>query len=389
MTSSMILTNMKSRESELVKILRVITRLNVGGPSKQVRTLNSLFDGKEFEQLIVVGSVLNSEKEIDLKHFGDLVRIKSLQRGFNPLNEIRSIFHLAREIRRYKPDIIHSHLSKAWALTILAKYLSGAKCKVIHTFHGHILHSYFSRWKILILNLIQRFLASKSDYLVAVNDITKKELIAAKIGSEEKFAVIYPGFKPLNQYSKINARRKLGLIDNYFTIGFIGRFEEIKRPDILSKVINISLACSGSLQFIVCGGGEQYEEFKNKTADPRVHCLPWTEDLSLIYSSVDLMLLTSDNVGSHLTIIEAGQLGVPTLSRSVGGVPSLITNNVNGFLTGDDPETIASDLLRLSNSPDFFSTIARVAKKHFGESFSEVAFLDNYRKLYFKSVSRV
>lgn len=371
----------------MIRVLRVITRLNVGGPSKQILTLNSLFDGKDFEQLIVTGRVLDSEMEIDLSSFGEVTRVSSLQRGFNPLNDLLSVLQIAKMLRKYKPDIIHTHLSKAWALTILAKNISGTKCKVIHTFHGHILHSYFSKWKALIINLIQRFLASNSDYLVAVNDITKNELIAARIGSEEKFVVIYPGFKALEHHSKINARRRLGLAENVLTVGFIGRFEQIKRPDILSKVINISLGSSDSLQFIVCGGGELYEDFKNKTANPKVHCFPWTHDLSLIYSSVDLMLLTSDNEGSPLTIIEAGQLGIPTLSRAVGGVPSLIADGVTGFLTGDDPETIASDLSRISKSPDFLLGVSAKAKERFGQNFGELTFLQSYKSLYTRVAS--
>ena len=371
----------------MIRVLRVITRLNVGGPSKQILTLNSLFDGKKFEQLIVTGRVLDSEIEIDLNSLGDVVRISSLRRGFNPLNDLWSVIQIARVLRQYKPDIIHTHLSKAWALTILAKNLSGANCKVIHTFHGHILHSYFSKCKALVLNLVQRFLALNSDHLVAVNDITKKELIAARIGSEEKYVVIYPGFKALEQHSKINARRRLGLMDDDFTVGFIGRFEEIKRPDILSKVINISLRNSGSTQFIVCGGGELYEGFKNETASPKVHCLPWTNDLSLIYSSVDLMLLTSDNEGSPLTIIEAGQLGVPTLSRAVGGVPSLIAHELTGFLTGDDPEAIANALLRISKSPDLLLEVSAKTKAHFGHNFGELTFLNSYKSLYIKAAS--
>jgi glycosyltransferase involved in cell wall biosynthesis len=361
--------------------------LNVGGPSKQILTLSSLFDGREFEQLIVAGRVLDSEMEIDLSSLGHVTRISALQRGFNPLRDMWSVLQISKVLRKYKPDIIHTHLSKAWALTILAKKLSGAHCKVIHTFHGHILHSYFSNWQALILNLVQRFLALNTDFLVAVNDITKKDLIAARIGNEEKFVVIYPGFKALTQHSKVDARRRLGLIDDDFTVGFIGRFEEIKRPDILSKVINISLKGTGSTQFIVCGGGELYEGFKIETASSKVHCLPWTDDLSLIYSSVDLMLLTSDNEGSPLTIIEAGQLGVPTLSRAVGGVPSLIAHELTGFLTGDDPEAIADALSRLSKSPDLLLEVSTKTKAHFGHNFGELIFLNSYKSLYFKATS--
>lgn len=371
----------------MIKVLRVITRLNVGGPSKQIFTLSSLFDGKDFEQLIVTGRVLDSEREIDLISLGNVTRISTLQRGFNPINEIRCVLQIAKVIRQYKPNLIHTHLSKAWALTILAKIFSGAQCKVIHTFHGHILHSYFSKSKEVLVNLVQKFLASKSDYLVAVNDLTKRDLIAAKIGSEEKFKVIYPGFKALYQHSKVHARNRLGLIDNLFTVGFVGRFEKVKRPDILSKVINMAIESSNSIQFVVCGGGELYEDFQIETSNPKVHCFPWTQDLSLLYSSVDLMLLTSDNEGSPLTIIEAGQFGVPTLSRRVGGVPSLISHELTGFLADDDPESIAKTLSRISCSPDFLLEVSTKTKEYFGQNFNELTFLNSYKSLYIEAAS--
>ncbi len=371
----------------MIRVLRVITRLNVGGPSKQVLTLNSIFDGKEFEQLILTGNVLDSEMEIDLELLGDVVRISSLQRGFNPLYDLRAVIQIAKTLRQYRPDIIHTHLSKAWALTILAKGLSRVNCKVIHTFHGHILHGYFSKWKVSIFNSVQRFLALKSDCLVAVNDITKKDLITARIGDEVKFVVINPGFKALKQHSKIHARRELGIVEDIFTVGFVGRFEAIKRPDILSGVINASIKDLKEIQFLVCGGGELYESFKKNTADPKVNCLPWPDDLSLVYSSVDLMLLTSDNEGSPLTIIEAGQLGVPTLSRAVGGVPSLIAHDSTGFLSGNDPETIAISLSRIFKEPDLLSEVSAKTRLNFGQNFSELAFLTNYKRLYIKIAS--
>jgi glycosyltransferase involved in cell wall biosynthesis len=356
--------------------------LNVGGPSKQILTLNSLFDGREFEQLIVTGSVLDSEVEIDLNSLGGVVRINSLQRRFNPLNDFRSILKIAKVLRQYKPDILHTHLTKAWALTILAKSLSGVNCRVIHTFHGHTLHSYFSKWKTSILRSVQRYLAYKSDCLVAVNEITKMDLITAKIGSQGKFSVIHPGFKTLNQYSKTNARRRLGLTEDAFTVGFVGRFEAIKRPDILSKVINISLGASGSIQFLICGGGALYDEFKRATANARVHCLPWIDDLSHIYSSVDLMILTSDNEGSPLTIIEAGQLGVPTLSRSVGGVPSLIVHGKTGYLGGDQPEMLAKSLSEIFANTKLLLEVSSQARVHFEKEYGEKVFLKKHRDLY-------
>ena len=137
----------------------------------------------------------------------------------------------------------------------------------------------------------------------------------------------------------------------------------------------------------MCGGGDLYDGFKRETMSPKVHCFSWTDDLSLIYSSVDLMILTSDNEGSPLSIIEAGQLGVPTLSRAVGGVPSLISHNSNGFLTGDNPEMIASALSHIFRSADLLSDVSAKTKAFFEHDFGEFRFLTNYKNLYIKANS--
>ena len=159
------------------KVLRVVTRLNVGGPSKQILTLDSLFDEDEYEQIIVAGRVLESEIEIELYHFGRVIKLDELRRGLNPINDIKAVLQLMVIIKNYKPDIIHTHLSKAWAVTTLARLFIRSKSKSIHTFHGHVLHSYFSKPTVWILTGIQKILAGYTDVLIAVNPIVRDELI--------------------------------------------------------------------------------------------------------------------------------------------------------------------------------------------------------------------
>jgi glycosyltransferase involved in cell wall biosynthesis len=364
------------------KVLRVITRLNVGGPSKQISTLNAIFKGESFDQLLITGRVLDSEKEIELNQFSNLIKLSRLQRELQPFNDLYCIFRIAAEIRRYNPDIIHTHLSKAWALTVIAKMLSGRKAKVVHTFHGHILHSYFPKWKTILINLFQRFLASKTDVLVAVNEITKDELLESHIGLESSFHVINPGFKPAIQESLEVARLKLKIHEEFFTIGFVGRFEAIKRPDLLAQIINSVNLRFRNVQFLICGGGSLYDVFKKDVAAPNVYCLPWVEDLSPIYSSLNLMILTSDNEGSPLTIVEAGQLGVPTLSRPVGGVPRLILDSKTGFLTTEEPDDYVTVIDFLMSHPSVLSEVSINTKEHFQLNYGEEIFLRKYSDLY-------
>lgn len=368
----------------MIRVLRVITRLNAGGPSKQVQLLGSIFDESSLSQLIVVGEVQNSELEIPLTNFNKIEKIKGLQRGINPIKDLQSFFRLIRIIADYRPNVIHTHLSKAWALVILAKIVMRTKTKVVHTFHGHILHSYFPTFVQPFINGIQKFLALKTDVLVAVSLETRRELLNAGIGLKSDFRVIPPGFTTLAKKDKETARLELGLRNDFFCIGFVGRFESIKRPDILAEVIVSSLSKFQNIQFFICGGGSLYEDFKNTVMHPNVLCLPWIDDLTTVYSAVDLLLLTSDNEGTPLTIIEAGKFGVPTLARGVGGVPSLIEHGVSGYLTGNLPQNFVDSIGSITEDPLTHHKVSVSAHQYFNTNYDLSTFLKSYREIYLR-----
>jgi glycosyltransferase involved in cell wall biosynthesis len=366
----------------LVKVLRIITRLNIGGPSKQIVTLNSLFEENGFEQKIVAGKVESSEIEIDLSPFEDLIKIDSLRRGINPMLEVIAFLKVCIILKRYKPDLIHTHLSKAWLFGVLAKTLVAPKTKLIHTFHGHTLHSYFSGLSHVFLLKIQRYLASKTDVLVAVNETIRSELISNNIGENSNFEIASPGFNAPVKIDFRSARNSLGLKEDLFTIGFIGRFERIKRPDILAEVVRLTSTSIEGIQFIFCGGGSLYEVLQKEVSRFPATCLPWTDDLSTFYSSLDLMLLVSDNEGTPLTIIEAGQVGVPTLTRNVGGIKGLVIDSVNGFTAGNTPSEIVNRIELIVGDPHTLERVSQETKRHFNERYSENIFLQSYKKIY-------
>lgn len=355
----------------------------MGGPSKQIVTLNKLFEENDFELMLVAGRVERSEAALDPSSFKNFVQINSLRRGINPIFDFIAFLKICLIIRKYKPDIIHTHLSKAWALGVAAKLVVSPKTKLVHTFHGHTLHSYFSGpSQILILNF-QKFLASRSDVLVAVNETVRSELISKKIGVKADFQIANPGFKAPKKIDSLIARKELGLQKDTFIIGFAGRFERIKRPDILAEVVKLASHSNDQIQFVFCGGGSLYTEFQEQTVGFPVICLPWAEDLSSFYSSVNLMILVSDNEGTPLSIIEAGKVGVPTLTRNVGGIKGLINDSVNGFIAGDTSKEIADEIVKIMNDGQNLRNVSREAYCFFNKNFSEEIFLKNYRKIYF------
>jgi glycosyltransferase involved in cell wall biosynthesis len=345
-------------------------------------TLNSIFDESQLEQKIITGKVGADEEEIGLSSFSDINKIKSMRRGINPLLDLITFFKICIILKRFKPEIIHTHLSKAWAFGVLAKISVAPKAKLVHTFHGHILHSYFSGIsQILILN-VQRFLASKTDVLVAVNETVRSELISNKVGANSNFEIASPGFKAPEKIDFRSARTLIGLKEELFTIGFIGRFEKIKRPDILAEVVKLTSSSIDGVQFIFCGGGSLYVNLQREISGLPAICLPWTSDLSSFYSSLDLMILVSDNEGTPLTVIEAGKVGVPTLSRNVGGIKGLINDSVNGFISGDTAREIVNRIKQVVRDRQLLETVSQETERHFNEKFSEEVFMRTYKEIY-------
>lgn len=363
--------------------------MNVGGPSKQIQILNSLFKEPEFEQLIITGSVNEDEREIDLGVFDSLIKVKFLVRNINPIYDLIAFLKICLIVKNYKPDIIHTHLSKGWVIGRIAKFVAAPKAKTFHTFHGHTLHSYFSKPIGYLVILLQRILAVNQDVLIAVSEEVKSDLLRKKIGKISQYRVIEPGFTSPTKIEKVRAREELGLRTDFFTVGYIGRFERIKRPDILGDVVRDSTAIGSSVQFIVCGGGSLFNQFVEKTHKYGIVHLDWMSDPSMFYSAIDLLILVSDNEGTPLTIIEAGKLGVPTIARNVGGIRGMLKDRENGFIIGDDALKIAEELVVISNDEELIGKVSRNAKLYFEANFTKETFLKDYRELYLNFSLRV
>lgn len=371
--------------------MRVVTRLNIGGPSKQIHTLNRHLEVGQFEQLIVTGSVGENEKEIEVDSFRNFIRIRSMGRSIKVIADITSIFELTKIIKLNQPQIIHTHLAKAWLITSIAKSLSKSKAATIHTFHGHNIHSYFTKAKNIASISIQRILARRTDLLIAVSAEVRDDLLSRNIGEQSKFHIVEPGIDSFEKIAKETARSALGINKEIFTIGFIGRFEKIKRPDLLKQII-ISFGQSQghtSCQFILCGGGSLYQELKSELAQTNVKFVEWTRNLAPIYSSLDLMILTSDNEGTPLTVIEAGKMGVPTISRRVGGIGSLIIHNQTGFLSGDSIEEFVNQIHDIISNRKRLAEVAKSTEQFFNDNFSIGKFIAQHEELYKKVINKV
>lgn len=322
-----------------IKVLRIITRLNIGGPALHTILLTEGLDKNNFESLLVCGSI--DKNEGDMLYYGLKKNIKpifipELRRELNFFNDIIAFKKIYNIIKTEQPDIIHTHTAKAGSLGRLAGVLynflnrqKGARIKLVHTFHGHIFEGYFSKCKTKLFILIERILAFFTCKIISVSGSLEKELISLKISKENNIEVIHLGLE-LDDFLKIQPGDNDGL-----TIGIIGRLVPIKNHRLFLEAAASILADNQSMQlkFQIIGDGElkqELQEYARKLGiEKQVNFLGWQKDLASIYSSLDIVVLTSINEGTPVSLIEAMASGKPVVATEVGGVRDLLGEEIN------------------------------------------------------------
>ena len=363
-----------------IRILRVITRLNVGGPAKQVLILQNELPSALFNQKIIVGKIAAGESEVDLKSYGDFIQIPSLQRGFSFRRDISAVKQISKVICEYKPHIIHTHLSKAWVISIIAKKVSRHHCISIHTFHGHILHSYFGKTVNFVLTKVQRFFASRTDVLIAVGNRVRDEIVGSGIATYEKFQVIYPGI--LGKLSTDGESRKVRT--GTIRLLFAGRLEPIKQPKLLLEICEMLHKRGISYELTVVGDGSMSYELQKLSNLKNLNvCFEGVQTtLDSYYSSHDVLLICSSNEGTPLVIIEASSYSLPVMSTDVGSIRDMIENNMTGFLVQNSAEAFVDKLIELDNNRSFLLRVGQNANSNFREKFLKEDFVRKHIEVY-------
>lgn len=349
---------------EKIKIFRVIARLNVGGPAIQAISLNRELNNNEFESTLVYGVV--SDGEADITTFPGMevergILLPGLGRELHPLKDIATLLKLIAIIRRERPDIIHTHTAKAGAVGRLAAVLCGAPI-LIHTFHGHVFHGYFSPLKTSFFKLIEKFLAVFTTRIIAISPTQKKEIQSILRIPDEKFAVIPLGFN-LDKFEKCREsstgefRRAISAAPDEIIITIVGRIVPIKNHALFLKVARLLLEKHNNLRFAIVGGGELQEQSealaRQLGISDRVVFAGWRSDIDKVYADTDITVLTSDNEGTPVCLIESLSAGVPVVSTDVGGVRDVVFDGRNGYLAPKgDAEALAAAVEKLIQSPD-------------------------------------
>ena len=399
-----------------MKILRIIARLNVGGPARHVTWLTEALNDVEFESRLIAGTVPPGEE--DMGYLADEagirpVFIKEMSRELS-LKDAVSLWKIYREVRRFRPDIIHTHTAKAGtvgrAAGILYRWLTpGAligrprNVQLVHTFHGHVFHSYYGRGKTGIFLSIERFLARFTDRIVVISEKQREEISGDfAVGRPEQFHVIPLGID-LDTLSsphelRESFRREEGAADDEILIGFVGRLTEIKNIPLLLRAFAGVAGKMSPARLIIAGDGHLRTDLESLTEElgiaSRVTFLGNRADIATLYAGVDIVALSSLNEGTPLSLIEAMAAGKPIISTYVGGVRDLLGPETASVAPGvtlyerglgvpsGDAAALAEGLSILAADPAMRAQLAERGQAFVQNNYSKNRLIDDIKNLY-------
>jgi glycosyltransferase involved in cell wall biosynthesis len=379
-------------QARQIKVMRIIARMNVGGPAVQVSGLMRGFDAQVFDQELVTGYCAADEADYLEKVATDVkaIRIDGLGRSIKPRADLSALFAIVKEIRRFKPDVIHTHTAKAGVVGRVASILSRHKSVRVHTFHGHLLNGYFGAGKTKLVILVEKFLALFTDQLLAVGVKVKDDLLAAGIGKQSKFGVMPPGLQLADVPDRLSARKELGLNDDGIYGAFIGRITQIKRPDRFLDVVAKIKSRGIDLHFIVAGSGEllQYCQDRARTENLPVKFLGWREDIEVVLAATDFVLLTSDNEGTPLSLIQAGMVGIPVVATDVGSTNEIVVDGETGLLTDLSVVQLADAVAKVATDSALRAKMGAAGKEYTLARYGVARLVKDHQDLYLKLLKR-
>ncbi len=343
---------MKIADVDHIRVMRVIARMNVGGPAVQVSGLMRGLNSSEFDHRLYTGFCSADEADyLDVVATDvDSVRIEGLGRRVNFVGDLRAFVSLVKEIRVFKPHVIHTHTAKAGFLGRVASIVSLQSSIRVHTFHGHLLYGYFGIYKKLLVILAEKILALFTDQLLAVGDKVRQDLLAAGIGKSEKFKLMPPGLQIAMFPNKKDAQEFYALSSKFLQCALIGRVTQIKRPDRFLDVVAEVKKRRIAIEFLMAGDGELLDACMERiTAEELpVKALGWQNNIERVLAASDIVILTSDNEGTPLSLIQAGMASLPVVTTDVGSISEVVMDGITGIITNVDVIEMADALEKLA-----------------------------------------
>ena len=376
-----------------VRICRIIGRLNIGGPAIHAILLTEGLRSRGYETLLVSGQEGPGEGSL---------RDRAVQKGLAPLflpelgrelrpgRDLTALLKLVRLLRQQQPEIVHTHTAKAGALGRIAAKIAGIPI-VVHTFHGHVMHGYFSRRVTRFFLAIERRLAKASTTILTVSEGVRQDLLRLRIGRPETVGVMPLGLELdgllRSDLRRGELRRRLGISPEVPLVGIIARLVPIKDHRTLLEAASELRRSRRDVRFLIVGDGELRPLLEQRARalglDGSAHFLGWQRDLEPIYADLDLLVLSSLNEGTPVSLIEGMAAGLPVVATEVGGVPDLVEKGKTGLLVPPkDPEALSGAMEMLLGDADRRREMGRLGREAVYPKYSDAALMDRMDRLY-------
>ncbi len=382
---------------EPVRVMRVIARLNMGGPALHVSYLAAGLIEKGYETTLVSGTLARGESSMAFVADGLGVRVlplAELGREISPIRDIIAATKLARLIRQERPQILHTHTAKAGTIGRLAALLAGPArpAVVVHTFHGHVLRGYFDPVRTAAFRLLEKGLARVSTALIAVSPEVRDDLVRMGVAPASKFVVIRLGIELEQRVHaqrglREESRRQLGVTPDRFLVGWVGRMTGVKRVD--DVLLGFARLREQGIDAVLCliGDGPDREGMELRAHELGVirHCLflGYQEEVAPYYAAFDAVMLPSANEGTPVSVIESLAAGCPVVATRVGGVPDVVNENEDGFLVEmGDVQALGDRLADLARDPELRRRMGEAGRSRILERYAVDRLIGDVDELY-------
>lgn len=357
--------------SRRFRVARIITRLNIGGPSIQAIDLSRDLRAHGFDTCLIHGSLPPGEGDMTtIVPVGETetAYVAALVRPVSPLQDFRALWRIYRTLCRWRPDIVHTHMAKAGAVGRLSALAYNGTvgrrrpARLVHTYHGHVFEGYFGSRSTRVFLAVERWLARRTDILIAISPKIRHDLLQTyAIARDAQVRLVPLGFNldrlaAITPADRARSRADLEIPPDAVVVTTVGRLTAIKQHRLFLEMAARLVPQSNRLLFLIVGDGELRGELQGQAVESgiasRVRFLGWRGDLDRIYGATDIFALTSRNEGTPVALIEAMAAQVPSVSTDVGGVRDVITGPGLGVLVPfGDADRLADAVMQFAEAP--------------------------------------
>jgi glycosyltransferase involved in cell wall biosynthesis len=370
-----------------IKVVHIVTRMNTGGVAVLISELVTGLDPERYEVHLITGRCTPDEEDyIKARglHLGE-ISILSMGRSLRPYSDFKSFLSLIKCLRKLKPNIVHTHTSKAGLLGRIAAKLAAPKAKIVHTFHGHLLHGYFSKNATRFLIVTERLLAKISDLLISMGNEVKQDLLDSKIGNQEQFVIAFPGVRASQpNLDNVKSGKFKSNHNKQVIFTFVGRLSPIKRCDRILELASMKEISDAGIHFLIIGDGELRSQLESQSVGLPITFIGWESNTEDWLAVSDAAILLSDNEAVPLAMIEAGFAGLPVVATNVGSMADVVINEENGFLVGLKIDEIAEKVLLIAKNDTLRLQMGIMGKTLASERFSVEAMISKHQGIYSK-----